>query len=350
VTKTDSDPAKDTKAVPFARKRNQYRNLALQGSAELAVPNADSVPVSDFYVAITDDAPTLRRPGTSEKKLLSAATISELVDERGQAPVDLVVMDDSCIDLSFRLPDATLPELRQIIENELQFRSPFSEEASYWFWVGEEQEDGKWRARAAVILKNRVQEALDLLAQAEIPIGMVRRSTNEVEFAARPEWAGHENNTNSLSLTKHLPVALKLSLVGAVIFCVSAIALMISDSMTRSAVSQEAAIARTALSQQAQSAAGVQKLDQSLQLATDKLAMTGKLSELLPDGVWLDQLIIDDDTVTLAGFAPSAAEITQMLTTLPELTDIRFASPVTRDNSQSLERFRIAATLTGAAP
>ena len=66
--------------------------------------------------------------------------------------------------------------------------------------------------------------------------------------------------------------------------------------------------------------------------------------------MWLDQLIIDDDTVTLAGFGPSAAEITQMLTTLPELTDIRFASPVTRDNSQSLERFRIAATLTGAAP
>jgi hypothetical protein len=350
VTKSDSDPAKDTKAVPFARKRNQYRNLALQGSAELVVPCADSVPVSDYYVAITNDAPTLRRPHSSETKLLSAQTISELVDQRGQAPVDLVVMDDSCIDLSFRLPDATLPELRQIIENELQFRSPFSENASYWFWTGEEQEDGRWRARASVVLKNRVQEALDLLSQAEIPVGMVRRSSPEVEFAARPAWAGHEANTKSLSITKNLPAALKLSLLGAAVYCASAIALLVSDSLTRSDVAQQAATARATLSQQAQSAAGVQKLDQSLQLATEKLAITGKLSQLLPEGVWLDQLIIDDDTVTLAGFGPSAAEITQMLTTLPELTDIRFASPVTRDNSQSLERFRIAATLTGAAP
>ena len=76
------------------------------------------------------------------------------------------------------------------------------------------------------------------------------------------------------------------------------------------------------------------------------LALTGTLSGALPDDVWLDQIIIDGTDVTLVGFAPSAAEVTRILTELPTLSDIKFASPVIRDNSQSIERFRIAATLS----
>ena len=95
--------------------------------------------------------------------------------------------------------------------------------------------------------------------------------------------------------------------------------------------------------------ANANQLDASLALATDRLAMAGTLSGLLPDGVWLDQLLIDEDSITVSGFAPSAAEITRLLSTLPQLSEIQFASPVTRDNTQNLERFRISATLEGAS-
>ncbi|MEP2202031.1 MAG: PilN domain-containing protein, partial [Tateyamaria sp.] len=85
-------------------------------------------------------------------------------------------------------------------------------------------------------------------------------------------------------------------------------------------------------------------LDASLAKSTEVLAVTGTLSEVLPDEVWLSQIIIDDNEVTLVGFAPSAAEVTRILSDVPNLTDIKFASPVIRDNSQEIERFRIAAT------
>ena len=141
-----------------------------------------------------------------------------------------------------------------------------------------------------------------------------------------------------------------MGLLGAVIFCVSSIAALVSTTVAHGQMSDQAAAARTTLAAQAQAVAGLRTLDGALQVSTERLAMTGTLSALLPDGVWLDQLIVDEDTVTMVGFAPSAAEVTRLLTALPELTDIRFASPVTRDNTQNLERFRIAATLARAVP
>jgi len=179
-------------------------------------------------------------------------------------------------------------------------------------------------------------------------MGVVRRYGKDSVFAALPVWAGYASEPKPRRIFSGLPSMLKLSLLGAVIFCASAIAATVSGNLTQSQVAQQADAARASLAAQAQAAAGIRTLDQSLANAADKLAMTGTLSSLLPDGVWLDQLSIDDDTLTIIGFGPSAADITRILATLPQLSDIRFASPVTRDNTQSLERFRIVATLNDA--
>jgi hypothetical protein len=348
VAKSGSGQPRDDAAVPYGRKLNKLRNLALQGSVELSAPNVDSIPLSDYFVSFDGIAPLLRQNGTSDAEPLTPEALDALAKDRGAIPLDLVFADNSCIDLSFRLPDALLPELRHIIENEIQFRSPFNDSVSYSFWVGEEQTDGKWRARAAVVLKTKVDDAFALIAQHGFPMGVVRRYGKDSAFAALPVWAGYASEPKPRRIVSGLPSLLKLSLLGAVIFCASAIAATVSGNLTQSQVAQQADAARASLAAQAQAAAGIRTLDQSLANAADKLAMTGTLSSLLPDGVWLDQLSIDDDPLTIIGFGPSAADITRNLATLPQLSDIRFASPVTRDNTQSLERFRIVATLNDA--
>jgi len=348
VAKSGSGQARDDSSASYGRKLNKLRNLVLQGSEEMSARNVDHVPLSDYFVSFDGSAPLLRQNGTSDAQPLNAESLAQLATERGKFPLDVVFADNSCIDLSFRLPDALLPELRQIIENEIQFRSPFNDNVSYSFWVGEEQTDGKWRARAAVVLKTKVDDAFALMTEHGFPMGVVRRYGKDNAFAALPTWAGHEADPKSRRVSSGLPSLLKLSLVGAVVFCTSAIASTVLGGMTQSQVAERADAARASLAVQAQSAAGIRTLDQSLANAADKLAMTGTLSSLLPDGVWLDQLSIDDDTLTIIGFGPSAADITRILATLPQLSDIRFASPVTRDNTQALERFRIAATLNDA--
>ena len=62
---------------------------------------------------------------------------------------------------------------------------------------------------------------------------------------------------------------------------------------------------------------------------------------------WLEQILIENDDLTIIGSAPSAAEVTRLLSVLPAIMDIEFGSPVTRDNTQNIERFRINAKLTG---
>ncbi len=344
----DGSTAKDM-GVSRGRWLNRLRNLILQGSAELAGPDVNSLPVSDHFVVFTEDGVQLRRSGTRDAVVFDDAALAKLAKEEGDIALDLVFADESCIDLSFSLPDALLPEMRQIIENEIRYRAPFQESVSYSFWVAEEQKDGKWRGRAAVVLKEPVAAVIEQLSQHGFRPGIIRRAAKGSPFAATPAWAGHDADQRPRYGLKHLPSSLKLGLLGAVILCASAAALLMSQSMTAAQTRNEADAARATLAAQAQAMATVRQLDGSIALATDKLAMAGTLSSLLPDGVWLDQLIVTDESVTLVGFAPSAADITGVLATLPQLTEIRFGSPVTRDNTQGLERFRIVAYLTGGA-
>ncbi len=334
-------------AKPFARRVNRARNLIAQGMSEMTSPPATTHELSDYYIEFGDGAPIIRRPDRPGHITISDDTIEQLAEKAGGQPVDFVFVGNSCIDLRFKLPDGLLSELRPIIENEIQYRSPFSDDAAFSMWVAEELPDHSWQARAAVTLRKPVENLLAQLEAQGIRPGVARRDGKDTHFAAKPAWLGY-------APTKHgklgrWPMAIKLALLGAVIFTGSATALTVRNSVAAADLAAQAAEARAVLSAQARAAAETRALDDALGRATDKLAMTGRLSELLPEGVWLDQLVIEDETVTLIGFAPSAADITRLLATLPELSDIRFASPVTRDNTQSLERFRIAATLDEAA-
>jgi len=333
----------------FRHRLNRFRNLTIQGAAELSARPASLQPETDYFIEFGERAPVFRRPGKPGEVEITPATLAQLAEKTGNAPIDLVFVGSSCIDLRFKLPDALLPELRQIIDNEIQFRSPFSEGASLWLWVAEELPDHQWQARAAVALKAPVEKLLAQLAEAGLPVGVVRRDAKDIHFAAYPDWATKSGATNKPKAgLRHLPAFLKLTILGAGVFCASAIGLVVQNTMKHATIGAEADAARATISAQARASAGIRSIETAIAQSNEKLALTGVLSGLLPDGVWLDQLVIEDDTVTLIGFGPSAADITRLLATLPQLTDIRFASPVTRDNSQALERFRIAATLVEA--
>ncbi|MEL7181363.1 MAG: PilN domain-containing protein [Pseudomonadota bacterium] len=349
MSRIDDAPAPGKITVPRGRRLNRLNNLALQGTAELAGPDVNTRPMSEHFVVFSEDAVQLRQGGSSEAIVFDDVALSQLTEKQGKIALDLVFADDSCIDLSFSLPDALLPEMRRIIENEIRYRAPFADDACFSFWVAEEQKDGAWRARAAVMLREPVVNVIEQLRKHGLSPGIVRRAAKGAPYAATPEWAGHgESGTPSYG-TKHLPAPLKMGLLGAIGFCLAAAALLVSLTLSAGQTRADAEAAQAALAAQAQARAEVRRLDASLEQATDKLAMAGTLSALLPDGVWLDQMIVSDDTVTLVGFAPSAADITAVLATLPQLSEIRFGSPVTRDNTQNLERFRIVADLTGAA-
>jgi Tfp pilus assembly protein PilN len=78
-----------------------------------------------------------------------------------------------------------------------------------------------------------------------------------------------------------------------------------------------------------------------------KLHLLQQLTKLLPDGTWLQQLQISEDTVEIFGYSNHAAELVPPLENSPYFSQVEFTAPITRDN-QSREVFRIRMRLKQA--
>jgi general secretion pathway protein L len=73
------------------------------------------------------------------------------------------------------------------------------------------------------------------------------------------------------------------------------------------------------------------------------------LTGALPAAAYLDDLAVDGQSVTVSGYAASAAELIPALTQGGRFTDVHFTGAVTRESDRGLERFQIAALYSGAA-
>ncbi len=79
-----------------------------------------------------------------------------------------------------------------------------------------------------------------------------------------------------------------------------------------------------------------------------KLRLLDQLTKLLPDGTWLQELHISEDTVDISGVSDRASDLVPPLENSLYFTQVEFTSPITRDN-QNKEVFRIRMRLKQAA-
>ena len=333
--------------MPLLQRFTRVRALLAHSVAELAAPQRVPQSRSRFYVEQGNGDLQIRALGDPDRVAADAAGLDVIAGMVDGGAVDLVLAEDSCLDLNFTLPPGPLAEVRGMIASEISFKSPFSEDATLSFCEAHEAEDGGWRVRAVITLKDRVLQVAETLQQSNLEVRTLVRPYPGGELQAAPPWAeSAEATTPALwSALRNLSPPLKAALMGACIFFLSAILLWGQTTFRDWSLTSQATSARSELRASAPATARLRGLDTAIAQSTEVLALTGTMSALLPDGVWLDQIIIDNDAVTLVGFGPSAADITRLLATVPTLTDVQFASPVVRDNSQSIERFRISATL-----
>ena len=78
-----------------------------------------------------------------------------------------------------------------------------------------------------------------------------------------------------------------------------------------------------------------------------KLHLLTQLTKLLPDGTWVQELHISEDTVEIYGYSNHAAELVPPLENSPYFTQVEFTAPLTRDN-QNREVFRMRMRLKQA--
>ncbi len=344
------------KSASSARKSvntlTKYLNLASAGLSELhaqkptltkAPPPQIIVRENGFAIRIDDDVAEFDDP----------ARLTEELNDIPEKRIDLVFEGRSALDLNFVVPNGPFRDLEAMIDTEIAFKSPFQRDQSIWFWSAQETPDLDWQVDAAIVLNSSVDWVFDALNAHRKIINTARRTTADgaTRIAVYPSWLKQSRRSKGpITLGQSLrmiPPSLRIPGAAFAFFVISAIALSVALSVRHSAVAQEAAAANQQISQRAAAAAQTRILRDANSISMTRLALVGQLATLLPDGVWLEQISIDDDRLTITGFGPSAAEVTRLLSDLDILSDIQFGSPVTRDNTQNLERFRIDATLAG---
>jgi Tfp pilus assembly protein PilN len=73
-----------------------------------------------------------------------------------------------------------------------------------------------------------------------------------------------------------------------------------------------------------------------------KLRVVEELTKLLPDGTWVQEVDVDQETVVIYGVSNHAAELVQPLENSPYFSQVEFTSPITRDaHNQEIFRMRM---------
>ena len=263
----------------------------------------------------------------------------------GSSGASVEIEGDAGLDLNFRIPNGPFPELRKMIEEEIRYRSPFSADEAKWFWSAEESEDGDWSVRAVVVPRVLTRPLAEALEGADLAAVRVARVTNDQTLETGGDWLTEEPADSTAPKSIAVPTLTKVVVAAAALFAMSAAAQIYFQKSEIAALRTEAAASSAALSEVAQAKAAERAFDVTRLRSYQTLGMVGTLTQTLPDGYWLDQMTIAENEVTITGYGPSAAEVSRLLSALPELGEVRYASPVTRDNTQNIERFRIAATL-----
>lgn len=330
----------------------KYLNLASAGLSELNTKRPMPTRAPPPEVIVTDGSFAIRID-EDVSKFPNPSALTEQLNALPEKRIDLVFDGRSALDLSFLVPNGPFQDLEAMIDTELAFRSPFQREQCVWFWTAQETEALDWQVEAAIVLNTSVDWVLDAMASSGKSINLARRyrPDGSTRIAVFPSWLMRPRKargkmTIGQSL-RMIPPNLRLPTATFAFLLGSAVALAVVQSVHQNELSAQAATANAEISQRAAIEAKTRALKDLRNVSEVKLATVGRLATLLPDDVWLEQISIDDDRLFITGYGPSAADVTRLLSTVETLGDIQYGSPVTRDNTQNIERFRIDATLTG---
>lgn len=352
MTQAPDQSSKPSSVRKSVNTLTKYGNLASAGLAMLNAPRRIPTKAPPPEIIVKEDRFAIR----IDEDVVEFDDPNQLAEQLRELPekrLDLIFHGRTALDLSFIIPNAPFNDLEAMIDTELAYRSPFQRDQCVWFWRAKETENLDWQVDGAIVLNTSVDWVLEAFKDTGKTVNLTRRNATDGtnRLSVYPSWLTplrRSKGPRSIGESiRKIPTPLRAPSAALMLLLVSAIALTVVQSVRQSGISTQAASANAVIAQRAAEAAKTRALAGIRNEGEARVALVGSLAALLPDGVWLEQITIEDDRMTITGFGPSAADVTRLLSTLSALSDIRFGSPVTRDNTQNLERFRIDATLTG---
>jgi len=255
---------------------------------------------------------------------------------------------------TLRLPLAVEPDLRSLVELELDRWTPFTPNDVY-FDVAVATRDLAARVltcRFALIKRQDVDPILDALRSLGRPIQAIHTdppfeiALNLLPPALRPK--GDLRARQRTVLVVGAAVALFLATLYVPLLRHES---LLSDWQRQVAVQRDAASAaqnlltqKTALEQRAQFVAERRAQRRAL------IETLKELTERLPDAAWVNRLMAQGEDVQLFGEAESATALVPLLESSDRFQQVEFRSPTTRNDTTDKDRFHIGLHQTSNVP
>jgi general secretion pathway protein L len=253
------------------------------------------------------------------------------------------------------LPLVAQENLREVLGFELDRHTPFRVgDVAFDYRVTETDPDGgRLGVDLAIVPRDLLEEASGLAKSFGLPVDRIGIAGEDFEEDRPFDFLPRGDRASSPAIQQRLVTALALAV--AVLAVVAAyLPLYAKD---RELAARQAMLAEsrtTAREAEALKTLLAARLERGRFLIDRRLAtppaisLVAEVSEHLPDDSWLQQVRWHGNALALSGFSPAAAALIEGLEESPLLSEVQFASPVTKDPRVERERFNISAEVAAA--
>jgi general secretion pathway protein L len=268
----------------------------------------------------------------------------------GQSRAELVLAGGLVLERSVDLPLDAAENLKEVLAFEMDRLTPFSREEVYYDYRVTGSDPDLKRLRVAIVIARRSEvdrltawatsadlepvsaSALSTVAEGDVPLNLLPFKVRR----ASANWLGRA----AMALLAALVI-----LVGAALY------------LPLKKGERDLELAAERIGRLRVIAAEVADLDQRLAALQDKrqfisaeklnrmpsIELLDEVTRRLPDSSWLLQFTFREEDLRVAGYADDPSQLIRLLEQSPVLSDVRFASPVTRDPRVEKDRFNLSA-------
>ncbi|MGO7335780.1 PilN domain-containing protein [Rhizobium leguminosarum] len=282
-------------------------------------------------------------PGASQAETVALDDLAKALERTRICT--LLLAEDRYISRQIAASALPYSRAKEIAEADLIAQTPFRSEEVYC--VPANGSDGSPCAYA-IIKRTFVDPYLSALAAAKIKIKAISLGNADGIVARIPERAAREIlpkavriSPRSYILTAALSILVVTTIltVGHAFFRYDrALAALDSDIALKR---QKAVSVRAALNERAKKASALETARRRKDEAIPVIAVWEEISRRFPDGAWLTDLSLDRGTLTVSGFAQSAAGLIGPLEQSPLFSEPSFTSPIVRVPDQNGEHFEM---------
>jgi general secretion pathway protein L len=319
--------------------------VSLVGSEAVFARGAGANPDKVGTIKLRDSDPAWLREGAGQ--IVARAGLAN-------APVELRLDRRQILRREVTLPLVALENLREVLGFEMDRLTPFRGEEVYYDYRlrAREPEFDRLRVELALVPRRVADAALLLLRDWGLPPVAMGIAGPKGDRLAGLNLLPNEQRRAPARLWHVVPAALAV-----IVVLLSVIALYLPLQRSHQAV----ALQEAHLAELRQEAARAEELKGQLDtlLEQDRFtagrktagptasALIADLTRRIPDDTWIQQLSWREDGLRLAGYSAHAAALIARIEDSPFFLEVRFASPVTPDPYQGLERFNIQGRVAG---